>query len=378
MKSRMTNWTTGLGALLLCLGFSEVTLAQQRPRNIIFIIGDGMGLHQVSASYLHQTRREPSEPWNMARFPFIGLASTTASDALITDSGAGATALSTGRKTYNGAVGVGPDTLPLPTILELAAKAGKKTGMLVTSEVTHATPASFAAHRKDRDLVEDIALDLSRAPLDWLVGGGRNHFVNRQDQRDLLYEMSEASGVLPVNTTPEVLSPRLRPIATPLIALLWDGPAPSILQGRDPQLMSMLAARACRDLNRTHRTEADSGFFLMIEGSQIDWGGHANDGEFVLTETLDLDRVVGAVLDFAQKDGQTLVVLTADHETGGMAIQSGSLDGSNLKFAFTTKKHTPVLVPVMSYGPGAERFAGWMDNTDIPRRMAELWALPLR
>jgi len=374
----MTNWYTGLGALLLCLGFSEVTLAQQRPRNIIFIIGDGMGLHQVSASYLHQTRREPSEPWNMARFPFIGLASTTASDALITDSGAGATALSTGRKTYNGAVGVGPDTLPLPTILELAAKAGKKTGMLVTSEVTHATPASFAAHRKDRDLVEDIALDLSRAPLDWLVGGGRNHFVNRQDQRDLLYEMSEASGVLPVNTTPEVLSPRLRPIATPLIALLWDGPAPSILQGRDPQLMSMLAARACRDLNRTHRTEADSGFFLMIEGSQIDWGGHANDGEFVLTETLDLDRVVGAVLDFAQKDGQTLVVLTADHETGGMAIQSGSLDGSNLKFAFTTKKHTPVLVPVMSYGPGAERFAGWMDNTDIPRRMAELWALPLR
>ena len=97
MKSRMTKFYTGLGALLLGLGLSEVTLAQQSPRNIILIIGDGMGLHQVSASYLHQTRREPSEPWHMARFPFIGLASTVASDALITDSGAGATALSTGR-----------------------------------------------------------------------------------------------------------------------------------------------------------------------------------------------------------------------------------------------------------------------------------------
>jgi alkaline phosphatase len=378
MKSLFTKFYPGLGAFLLCLGFSDGTLAQQRPRNIILIIGDGMGLHQVSASYLQQTLREPSESWNMARFPYVGLASTVSFDALITDSGAGATALSTGRKTYNGAVGVGSDTMPLPTLLELAAKAGKKTGMLVTSEVTHATPASFAAHRKNRDLVEDIALDLSRAPLDWLVGGGRNHFVNRQDQRDLLYEMSEASGVLPVNTTPEILSPKLRPIATPLIGLLWDGPAPSILQGRDPQLMSMLATRACRDLDRVHRPDVDSGFFLMIEGSQIDWGGHANDGDYVITETQDLDRVVGAVLDFAQKDGQTLVVLTADHETGGMAIQSGARDGSNMKFAFTTKKHTPVLVPVLAYGPGAERFAGWMDNTDIPLRMAELWALPLR
>lgn len=374
----MKNNHFTLGLLGLLLTAVLPLQAQDKPRNIIFIIGDGLGHSQVSSAYLHQTQKKPSDPWNMGRFTHAGLVSTVSADALITDSGAGATALSTGRKTYNGAVGVGTDTLPLPTLLELAAQAGKKTGMLVTCEVTHATPASFAAHRKDRDLVEEIALDLSRAPLDWLVGGGRNHFVQRQDQRDLLYEMSEASGVLPVNTSPEILSPRLRPIATPLIALLWDGPAPSILQGRDPQLMALLAARACRDLDRTYRAEQDSGFFLMIEGSQIDWGGHANDGEYVLSETLDLDRVVGAVLDYAQKDGQTLVVLTADHETGGMAIQSGSQDGSNMKFAFTTKKHTPALVPVMSYGPGAERFAGWMDNTDIPKRMAALWNLPLR
>jgi alkaline phosphatase len=374
----MKNNCVPLGLWVYLLTIVNPLLAQDKPRNIIFIIGDGLGLSQISSAYLHQTQQKPAESWNMGRFTHAGFVSTVAADNLITDSGAGATALSTGRKTYNGAVGVGTDTLPLPTVLELAAQAGKKTGMLVTCEVTHATPASFAAHRKDRDLVEDIALDLSRAPLDWLVGGGRNHFVARQDQRDLLYEMSEASGVLPVNTSPEVLSPRLRPIATPLIGLLWDGPAPSILQGRDPQLMSMLASRACRDLDRIHRNEQDSGFFLMIEGSQIDWGGHANDGDYVLTETLDLDRVVGAVLDYAQKDGQTLVVLTADHETGGMAINAGAQDGSNLKYAFTTKKHTPALVPVMSFGPGSERFSGWMDNTDIPKRMAALWNLPLR
>jgi alkaline phosphatase len=113
----------------------------------------------------------------------------------------------------------------------------------------------------------------------------------------------------------------------------------------------------------------------MIEGSQIDWGGHANDGAYVLTETMDLDRVVGAVLDFAQRDGQTLVLMTADHETGGMAINSGQRNGQDLKWGFTTKKHTGALVPVMAYGPGAYSFTGIMDNTELYRRLCGIWGL---
>jgi len=140
--------------------------------------------------------------------------------------------------------------------------------------------------------------------------------------------------------------------------------------------MAALTARACRDLDRPAPIATkDSGFFLMIEGSQIDWGGHANDGDYVLTETLDLDRVVGAALDFALQDGNTLVVLTADHETGGMAINSGARDAQSMGLAFTTKKHTAALVPVMAYGPGAETMSAMMDNTEIYRRLCGLWSL---
>lgn len=351
------------------------TMPSERPRNVVLLIGDGMGLTQVSASYLTLTEGGLRPGSHMGRFPVTGLMVTTSTDDLITDSGAGATALSTGRKTYNGAVGVGPDSLPLTTVLEKAARLGRRTGMLVTCEVTHATPASFAAHRVDRDLYEDIAVDLSKAPLNWLVGGGRNHFSARSDQRDLLTEMKRSRGMTLMNRAEEVLQDQPGVDRQALTALLWDGPAPSILQGRDSSLMARLAERACRDLDRPGVLSRDSGFFLMIEGSQIDWGGHANDGAYVLTETMDLDRVVGAVLDFAQRDGQTLVLMTADHETGGMAINSGQRNGQDLKWGFTTKKHTGALVPVMAYGPGAYSFTGIMDNTELYRRLCGIWGL---
>ncbi|MFM8959581.1 MAG: alkaline phosphatase [Bacteroidota bacterium] len=370
----LTNCLFATTALLW--GWTMEAQGTGKPRNIIMIIGDGMGHTQVSAAYLHQTQGSGDGSWNMGRFTHFGYSVTTSSDALITDSGAGATALSTGRKTYNGAVGVGSDSLPLQTILEKAAATGRRTGMLVTCEVTHATPASYAAHRIDRDLYEDIALDLSLAPLDWLVGGGRNHFVTRRDQRNLLEEMRKVRGFKVMDRSEDLLKAPRSSAKQPVVALVWDGPAPPINEGRDPGLMAALTARACRDLDRpTPIVTNDSGFFLMIEGSQIDWGGHSNDGDYVLTETLDLDRVVGAALDFARQDGNTLVVLTADHETGGMAINSGARDAQSMGLVFTTKKHTAALVPVMAYGPGAEGLSAMMDNTEIYRRLCSLWSL---
>jgi alkaline phosphatase len=368
------DWIS-LCLLGVCLWCAQEVRATGKPRNIIMIIGDGMGFTQVSAAYLHQTLGAGDSIWNMGRFTHYGYSVTNAYDALITDSGAGATALSTGRKTYNGAVGVGPDSLPLKTILEKAAYRGRKTGILVTCEVTHATPASYAAHRIDRDLYEDIALDLSQAPLDWLVGGGRNHFAVRKDRRDLLEEMKVERGFEVIHRAEDLLSAASSKTEHPLVALLWDGPAPRISDGRDPGLMAALTTRACRDLDRPTLLSLDSGFFLMIEGSQIDWGGHANDGQYVLSETLDMDRVVGAALDFARRDGNTLVVLTADHETGGLAINDGSRDARTLDLAFTSKKHTAALVPVMAYGPGAEQMSAMMDNTEIYKRLCGLWSL---
>ncbi|MFM8685303.1 MAG: alkaline phosphatase, partial [Bacteroidota bacterium] len=292
----LTNCLFATTALLW--GWTMEAQGTGKPRNIIMIIGDGMGHTQVSAAYLHQTQGSGDGSWNMGRFTHFGYSVTTSSGALITDSGAGATALSTGRKTYNGAVGVGSDSLPLQTILEKAAATGRRTGMLVTCEVTHATPASYAAHRIDRDLYEDIALDLSLAPLDWLVGGGRNHFVTRQDQRNLLEEMHKDRGFKVMDRSEDLLKAPRSSGKQPVVALVCDGPAPRINEGRDPGLMAALTARACRDLDRpVPISTKDSGFFLMIEGSQIDWGGHSNDGDYVLTETLDLDRVVGAALD---------------------------------------------------------------------------------
>lgn len=364
-----------LGMTCLGLVWGIDLNATGKPRNIIMIIGDGMGHSQVSAAYLHQTQGAGDSSWNMGRFTHFGYSVTTSSDALITDSGAGATALSTGRKTYTGAVGVGPDSLPLKTILEKAAATGRRTGILVTCEVTHATPASYVAHRIDRNLYEDIALDLSKAPLDWLVGGGRNHFVARQDQRNLLEEMRKERGFKVMDRLEGLFKAPSAIAKQPLVALIWDGPAPRISEGRDSGLMASLTTRACQDLDRPSFSSADSGFFLMIEGSQIDWGGHANDGDYVLKETLDMDRVVGAALDFARQDGNTLVVLTADHETGGMAINGGTRDAQTMSLAFTTKKHTAALVPVMAYGPGADTMSAMMDNTEIYKRLCRLWDL---
>ncbi len=337
----------------------------KRPKNIILMIGDGMGITQITAAmYANGNRLE------LERCPVSGLVATHSADELITDSAAGATAFACGCKTSNGVLGKDKNGKNCVNILEQANEAGMATGLVATSTITHATPAGFIAHVPIRSEMEDIATFFVKTKIDFFAGGGLKYFNARtQDQRDLCAEMRQKGFQLfDFKTNPlQSLTP------DPAHPFGWfaddDDPA-GVLEGRD--YLPVAAQMAPAFLKK----RSEKGFFLMIEGSQIDWGGHANDQVQVIAETLDFDRAIGEVLRFAEADGETLVIITADHETGGMAIAQGSSMDS-LEIEFTSKHHTATLVPVFAFGPGAEQFAGVQDNTDIHRKMQALLALPV-
>ncbi|MEM6345587.1 MAG: alkaline phosphatase [Bacteroidota bacterium] len=328
------------------------------PKNVILMIGDGMGISQITAGLFSNRNK-----LNLERCETVGLIKTYSSDNLVTDSAAGATAFATGKKTYNGAIGVGPLKRPLPTILELAEQDGMATGLVATSEITHATPASFIAHQPSRIQHQDIAVDFLQTEVDLFIGGGRNYFKERTDNRDLTYELKGLQyRVLDLNTPFDQI--KLEDYENLAYFTADDAPTRK-LKGRD--YLPAAGDYAARTLRQ--RSE-ENGFFLMIEGSQIDWGGHANNADYIISEVLDFDETVGKILDFAQRDGETLVIITADHETGGFAINKGSkMAAGELKTGFTTGGHTAALVPVFAFGPGAEAFSGIYENTAIFDKM---------
>ncbi len=328
-------------------------------KNIILLIGDGMGLTQLSAGTFAFANTSHFE-----RIKHIGLHKPYASNALITDSAAGATAFACGQKTYNGAIAVNADTIPIPTILEEAEERGLSTGLIATSSITHATPASFIAHNKFRKNAEEIAEDFLKTEIDLFIGGGRKHFDARShDDRDLLSELRKKEYIVSSYFEKELKELTVDP--TKNFAYLTASEEPlRRSEGRD---YLPLATNIALDHLSNH---GDEGFFLMVEGSQIDWGGHANDIDWVLSEWEEFNGIVGRVLDWAAADGETLVVITADHETGGLAIQQESEIG-NITAAFTSNYHTGTLIPVYAFGPKAETFGGIYENTAIYNKMKD-------
>jgi len=326
----------------------------KKPRNIILMIGDGMGITQITAGLYSN-----NNALNLERCKVIGLHKPYASNKLITDSAAAATAFASGVKTYNGAIGVDADTMPVKTILEYAEERELATGLVATSTIVHATPASFIAHQPQRKMYEEIARDFLNTEIDIFIGGGKKYFDRREDKEDLLsilelrgYKVGHyAEGDLPKKLDTDKNYAYLTSDSDPLTKAA----------GRDylPH-----ATQLAVDFLHTRK----KGFFLMVEGSQIDWGGHANDSDYIIAEMLDFDKAIGHVLDYAEEDGETLVIITADHETGGYAINPGSEMG-DIKGAFTSDYHTADLVPVFAYGPGAEAFAGFYENTAIFDKM---------
>ncbi len=338
-------------------------LQEDRPaKNIILLIGDGMGLAQVSTAYYFGEGTP-----NFSRFKHIGLHQNEPVGKKITDSASGATAFSTGYKSYNAAIGVDGDTIARETILEWAALNGKSTGVIATSSITHATPASFYAHVQNRNWHEDIAADYAKAPADFAAGGGYKYFSQRRDDQDLLKVLEEKHVLVDTNELGANLE-----FGQKYAFFLEPDAMPTMKDGRGDFLPNATATAL------DFLSNDEDGFFLMVEGSQIDWGGHANDGEYVINEVLDFDKVIGLALDFAQKDGNTLVVVTADHETGGLSLSAAKVFGQPeygaIEPTFSTGGHSASLIPVFAYGPGSEAFLGIYQNNDIYGKMMKAFA----
>lgn len=331
-------------------------------KNIIFLVGDGTGLAQITSGQYALVG--PDGLLHLQTMPVTGFVKTHSSDNLITDSASGATAYSCGLKTYNGAIGVNPDEVPCKTILELAEEQGLSTGLVSTSSITHATPASFAAHQPQRSMQMQIAEDFLDSGTEVFLGGGVEWFSGemRSDSLDLLSQFEASGYELLFNESDLANSTSER-----VLGLFADD---GMERNEGEPTSEMMTQKALDILSQN-----EDGFFLMVEGSQIDWAGHGNDTEYLLREVEDFDNAVKAALDFALQDGETLVILTADHETGGMTMQRQTAEGDSLEIYWTTGYHTGVPVPLMAYGPQATEFMGWRDNTYVGLKMAELLGL---
>ena len=338
---------------------NKVSAPTKKVKNIILLIGDGMGLSQVSASQFYNKKTS-----NFERFPVIGLTKTSSTSDLITDSAAAATAFASGIKTYNGALGVNTDTLAVKTIVEEISKIGISTGIISTSSIVHATPAAFYTHTKKRSMYEDIAAQLVSSDIDFFAGGGINYFNDRKDKRNLILELEKKGFSINTESLPKNTKPVLNKKQGYLLA---PNGMPKMLDGRG-EFLTNATKLAIESLSSN-----EEGFFLMIEGAQIDWGGHDNDADYLISELIDFDNTIGVALDFAKLNGETLVIVTADHETGGFTLAQDNGNYNKIKPVFSTGGHSATMIPVFAKGPNAEDFGGIYEDTAIYNKMKSLF-----
>lgn len=331
--------------------------SEATPKNIILLIGDGMGYAHFYAGLTANRGK-----LHIQNMKYMGMAKTHSSDNYTTDSAASGTALASGEKTNNGVIGLDKDGNSIPSILEQAKAQGRATGLVSTSAITHATPASFIAHQPKRSMYEEIAADFMTGDVDVFIGGGADFFVKRTDERNLVNELKEQGYVVTKNLK-EARSTKEGKLA------VLTAPKHNPRYHQRGDLLPDATKKAVQVLDKN----SEEGFFLMVEGSQIDWGGHQNDISYVIEEMLDFDRAVGEALKFAAADGNTLVIVTADHETGGLNLADGNEDLGYVKVLFSSGHHTGIGVPVFAYGPSAKEFMGIYENTDIYHKMAKLW-----
>jgi alkaline phosphatase len=328
-----------------------------KPRTIILLIGDGAGVAQLYGAYTAN-----KGALNIFQMPVVGFIKTYSHSHYITDSGAGGTAIACGVKTNNGAIGVDANGQPVKSVLHLAEQKGLKTGLVSSSAITHATPASFIAHAAQRSSYEDIAADFLKTDIDLFIGGGRKHFEQRADGRNLTNELKSKGYTVAYGTDVELAG------VEKLAVLTADEHNAAY-----PYRGDMLPKSTAKAID--FLANSKKGYFLMVEGSQIDWGGHQNDAAYTIGETLDFDQAVGHALAYALKDKRTLVIVTADHETGGMSLVGGSVRNGEVKASFNSSDHTAEMVPLFAFGAGANKLAGVYENTDLFAKMVELLSL---
>lgn len=365
---------------------------EPQVKNVIYLIGDGMGFGAVSSLLLSEDAVTGFE-----QAPVIGLSETCSADNYVTDSAAGGTALATGTRTNNGYVGADPEGNQLISVLRKAQDMGKKTGIVVNTTLTEATPASFYAGVTSRKMVFDIAKQFTESNVDVAIGGGLDHFARRPDSLDLTATLIEKGYDVYLNWETVLNTDSEKFVG---ILPLYDlhrreennGTA-SAAEGQEVCLAAQLAA-INEDTEVTHLSEPTvylekatvkaldvlsrdnkDGFFLMIESAIIDGYGHNNDSDGMIVEMKEFNRTLLEMIEYVNNNPETLLVVTADHETGGTGVYyNGHKPGNEgpLKLNFSTRGHTGTVVPIFAYGPGAESFAGVMKNTDIPKKIEAL------
>ncbi|MCB2211264.1 alkaline phosphatase [bacterium] len=337
-------------------------VAGDHAKNVILLIGDGMGYCQVEAT--QYTAVGPEGRLHMQTLPVTGMMSTWSADRLITDSAASGTAMATGYKTDNRRIGTLPNGQKPVSILEAAEQRGLATGLVATSTITHATPAAFAAHQPSRYDQPAIAVDMAASGVDVVLGSGYKYWQPapdgvREDGLDLLQQLQN-DGYRLARTGDEMMALDRMP------AIGLYGPD-ALDETPDEPSIADLTRKAIELLSQD-----DDGFFLMVEGSQIDWEAHSNEEDELVRRALLFDLAVAEAIEFAKQDGNTLVIITADHETGGMTLTKGNRDGSEVVAQFSSTGHTAGSMPVFAYGPGALAFTGLYENSDLAVKMARV------
>lgn len=324
--------------ILSVLALSISSYANEPIKQVIFIIGDGMGLNQMC---------KLDSPNHFERANYIGLSKTYSASHKVTDSAAGGTALACGVKTQNGMLGMNADSIPVNSILTILKEKGFSTGIVASCRINHATPASYYAHQPNRNMDAEILADLYANGPDVFVAGGN---------KLLSIESLEKAGYKYVDNIGDLQKQENGKVA----CVLATEDMPNALERGNE--ITLGTAEAIRLLEKNEK-----GFFIMIEGSQIDWAGHGNQADYMLAEMQDINKVIGLCMDYADANPGTLVIITADHETGGTTIV-----GEEKEYKYTTGNHTGAMVPVYSYGTGAENFSGIFENTTFKDKILNL------
>lgn len=328
----------------------------KKVKNVILMIGDGMSLMHVYTAWAANR----GKLW-LENAQATGLSKTWAVKKLVTDSGSGGTSLATGVKTVYHAVGVDPEGKPLTSLVDVAKELGKNAGLAVTCRLWDATPCDFCCHNIDRDKEEELVGDYPTSGVDFVFGGGAQKFTNRKDGRDIFKELQK-KGYHVSRTLDDFFAYDKN---SRIFAVPYDKDTPLPDERGD-----LLARASMKGISLMNQNK--NGFFMMIEGSQLDDYGHFNQLDLLMKETLDFDQTVGEVMKWAAKDGETLVVVTADHETGGLTLVNGNKDEGRVECCFSTKDHSGAMVPVYAFGPGAENFTGIFENTDVFKKIKKL------
>lgn len=381
-------------ALLAVLAVTSCSSAKDDPqvKNVIYLIGDGMGFGAVTSLLLTEDSVTGFE-----QAPVIGLNETCSANNYVTDSPAGGTALATGVRTKNGYCGLDPEGNRLTTILHKAQAMGKKTGIVVNTTLTEATPAAFYAGVTSRRMTYEIAEQFTECGVDVAIGSGLDHFISRPDSLDLTATLIDKGydvylnwsavlntpsdkfiGILPMADVHRQESGRKEAgaaaghevcLAARLASASEDAGASDL---SEPTVyLQKASAKALETLSRDN----DNGYFLMIESALIDGYGHNNDSEGMIAEMKEFDALLRQLVAYVDQHPETLLVVTADHETGGTWLNYTGYEvggSSPVAMSYSTRGHSGVVVPIFAYGEGAEAFAGVMKNTDIPKKIEQL------